>query len=107
VNPVFAVFLSVLLGSSMYLAGRLHARVGYRFGYRYGYRQGYYDGDRACWNRIRRGVQAGETVEAVSVPAPRPAAPGDTGPDFLRGSGTTYAASGVPGNLPGYDHPAG
>jgi hypothetical protein len=69
VNPAFAVVLTVLLGSSMYLAGRLHARVGYRFGYRYGYRQGYYDGDRACWNRVRRGAQ-GE-LEAAPVPGPR------------------------------------
>jgi hypothetical protein len=53
-----ALFLVLLLGSSTYAAGRLHARVGYRFGYRFGYRQGYFDGDRACWNRRRREVQA-------------------------------------------------
>ncbi len=64
-NPVLAVFLTVLLGSSMYLAGRLHARVGYRFGYRYGYRQGYFDGDRACWNRIRRDTHTGYVLEAA------------------------------------------
>ncbi len=106
-NPVFAVFLTVLLGSSMYLAGRLHARVGYRFGYRYGYRQGYYDGDRACWNRVRRGVHTGEMVETVTVPAPRAAAPGDADQDFVPGAGTMYAGSAVPGNRRGYDHPAG
>jgi len=78
-NPVLAVFLTVLLGSSMYLAGRLHARVGYRFGYRYGYRQGYFDGDRACWNRRRREAQADpvESVELAAAPAPLPRAPVD------------------------------
>src|SRR5215467_9809590 len=57
-SPGVALFLIVLLGSSTYAAGRLHARVGYRFGYRFGYRQGYFDGDRACWNRRRREAQA-------------------------------------------------
>src|SRR5258708_5894429 len=58
VSPGAALFLILLLGSSTYAAGRLHARVGYRFGYRFGYRQGYFDGDRACWNRRRRDAQA-------------------------------------------------
>jgi hypothetical protein len=92
VNPILAIFLTVLLGSSMYAAGRLHARVGYRFGYRFGYRQGYFDGDRACWNRLRREAQgaigrepegadpAGEMDEVVEPsvvadPHPVPAAP--------------------------------
>jgi hypothetical protein len=58
----------------MYLAGRLHARVGYRFGYRYGYRQGYFDGDRACWNRRRREAQADQldSAEPAASPAPLP-----------------------------------
>jgi hypothetical protein len=58
VSPGTAVFLSLLIGSCMYAAGRLHAKVGYRFGYRFGYRQGYFDGDRASWNRRRRDAQA-------------------------------------------------
>ena len=57
-SPVAAGVLVLLLGSSAYLAGRLHGRIGYRFGYRFGYRQGYFDGDRACWNRRRREAQA-------------------------------------------------
>ena len=78
-NPVLAVFLTVLLGSSMYLAGRLHARVGYRFGYRYGYRQGYFDGDRACWNRVRRDAQADpvDSGEPAGTSAPQPRGPVD------------------------------
>lgn len=63
-----AVFLVVLLGSSLYAAGRLHARIGYRFGFRSGYRQGYVDGDRACWNRRRRSDRngsAGRTPESA------------------------------------------
>lgn len=57
-SPAVAAILVLLLGSSTYLAGRLHGRIGYRFGYRFGYRQGYFDGDRACWNRRRREAQA-------------------------------------------------
>src|SRR5215475_3448625 len=57
-SPATAAILVLLLGSSAYLAGRLHGRIGYRFGYRFGYRQGYFDGDRACWNRRRREAQA-------------------------------------------------
>lgn len=53
-----ALFLALLIGSCMYAAGRLHAKIGYRFGYRFGYRQGYFDGDRASWNRRRRDAQA-------------------------------------------------
>src|SRR3954466_4751592 len=86
-NPVFAVFLTVLLGSSMYLAGRLHARVGYRFGYRYGYRQGYFDGDRACWNRRRRESQGDPTDSgelAAVTPAPQPRGPVDDDPALRR-----------------------
>jgi hypothetical protein len=107
VNPVLAVFLTVLLGSSMYLAGRLHARIGYRFGYRYGYRQGYFDGDRACWNRVRREAQAGVVEAAEPVPArTRPPAPrqllaeqaeqarkATAGPGSAPAPGTTYASS--------------
>jgi hypothetical protein len=58
VNPTTALFLSLMIGSCMYAAGRVHAKVGYRFGYRFGYRQGYFDGDRASWNRRRRDAQA-------------------------------------------------
>jgi hypothetical protein len=56
-SPATAAILVLLLGSSTYLAGRLHGRLGYRFGYRFGYRQGYFDGDRASWNRRRREAQ--------------------------------------------------
>jgi hypothetical protein len=103
VNPVLAVFLTVLLGSSMYLAGRLHARIGYRFGYRYGYRQGYFDGDRACWNRVRREAQADVEEAAEPAPArtrtPRQAAPergdpyDDVDQETAAAPGTTYASS--------------
>jgi len=51
------LFILLLIASSTYAVGRVHAKVGYRFGYRFGYRQGYFDGDRASWNRRRRDAQ--------------------------------------------------
>jgi hypothetical protein len=51
------LFILLLIASTTYAAGRVHAKVGYRFGYRFGYRQGYFDGDRASWNRRRRDAQ--------------------------------------------------
>jgi hypothetical protein len=98
VNPAFAVVLTVLLGVSMYLAGRLHARVGYRFGYRYGYRQGYYDGDRACWNRVRRGAP-GEVELTGLTPVPEPRRPSlraarpEAGRPLAEVAGTTYTSA--------------
>src|SRR5689334_20427971 len=94
----------------MYLAGRLHARVGYRFGYRYGYRQGYYDGDRACWNRVRRGAQ-GE-LEPAPVPGPRSGNESDPRRPSLRAvhpeaaralaqvAGTTYTSTTATASTP-------
>jgi len=57
-NHGATLFFLLLIASSTYAAGRVHAKIGYRFGYRFGYRQGYFDGDRACWNRRRREAQA-------------------------------------------------
>lgn len=122
-NPVIAVVLTVLLGSSMYLAGRLHARVGYRFGYRYGYRQGYFDGDRACWNRLRRDSHVGtpEAIEATPVPVPRAAVVGPPSPPLLPAErnqlhldapaeladvpGTTYTSAAALGRHSGTGYP--
>jgi hypothetical protein len=84
-SPGIALFLIVLLGSSTYAAGRLHARVGYRFGYRFGYRQGYFDGDRACWNRRRRDAQAAVSAALTSK--------GRTDTFSIIGQGTTYASA--------------
>jgi hypothetical protein len=81
-NHATALFLIVLLGSSTYAAGRLHARVGYRFGYRFGYRQGYFDGDRACWNRRRRDAQVAVSAALTSK--------GRTDTFTIVGQGTTY-----------------
>lgn len=53
-NLVTALFLVILLASSSYAAGRLHAQIGYRLGFRTGYRQGFGDGDRAAWLYRRR-----------------------------------------------------
>lgn len=100
-NPVLAVVLTVLLGSSMYLAGRLHARVGYRFGYRYGYRQGYFDGDRACWNRIRREAQGTVPYAIEAPPAPQPPRPRGAS---LNGAGSFPP---VPGEHERQELPAG
>lgn len=84
-SPGVALFLIVLLGSSTYAAGRLHARVGYRFGYRFGYRQGYFDGDRACWNRRRREAQAAVSAALTNK--------GRTDTFSIIRQGTTYASS--------------
>jgi hypothetical protein len=84
-SPGVALFLIVLLGSSTYAAGRLHARVGYRFGYRFGYRQGYFDGDRACWNRRRREAQAAVSAALTNK--------GRTDTFSIIRQGTTYAST--------------
>jgi hypothetical protein len=56
------LFILLLIASTTYAAGRVHAKVGYRFGYRFGYRQGYFDGDLASWNRRRREAQTAITA---------------------------------------------
>lgn len=56
-NDVLAVCLVLVLATSSYAAGRLHAQLGYRLGFRSGYRQGFGDGDRAA-----RHYQRGEVV---------------------------------------------
>jgi|GEM_PF-2975704 len=68
-NLPTAFFLSLLLGSAAYAAGRVHAGVGYRFGYRFGYRQGYFDGDLASWNRRRREEQLAISAALRDRPA--------------------------------------
>src|SRR5215475_11608361 len=84
-SPATAAILVLLLGSSAYLAGRLHGRIGYRFGYRFGYRQGYFDGDRACWNRRRREAQAAISAALTNK--------GRTDTFSIIRQGTTYAST--------------
>ncbi len=109
-NLPTAFFLSLLLGSAAYAAGRVHAGVGYRFGYRFGYRQGYFDGDRASWNRRRReeqlaisaalrdrppvdraGADHAETELLAAVPTPAVPVPAGTAPAAPVPAGTAPA----------------
>ena len=82
-NEVVALALILLLATSGYAAGRVHAQFSYRMGYRHGYRQGYFDGDRASWTRRRRDLQAA----VASVLSARPES-------FLDpAAGTTYTSA--------------
>jgi hypothetical protein len=67
VNEVIALVLVLVLATSGYAAGRLHAQFSYRLGYRFGYRQGYFDGDRSSWNRRRKEMQAA-VASVLKVP---------------------------------------
>jgi hypothetical protein len=67
-NEVVALLLVLLLATSGYAAGRLHAQFSYRLGFRFGYRQGYYDGDRSSWTRRRREMQAA-LASVLTTPA--------------------------------------
>ena len=88
-NEVVALALILLLATSGYAAGRVHAQYSYRMGYRHGYRQGYFDGDRASWTRRRRDLQA---AVASVLKAPYDVRP-ETYPDHT--VGTTYTSSGA------------
>ena len=66
-NEVIALVLVLVLATSGYAAGRLHAQFSYRLGYRFGYRQGYFDGDRSSWNRRRKEMQAA-VASVLKVP---------------------------------------
>ena len=66
-NEVLAVCLVLVLATSSYAAGRLHAQLGYRLGFRSGYRQGFGDGDRAARLHERRDVVAGSAPMAAEV----------------------------------------
>jgi len=83
VNEVVALALILLLATSGYAAGRVHAQFSYRMGYRHGYRQGYFDGDRASWTRRRRDLQAA----VASVLSARPGSFVDPA------AGTTYTSA--------------
>jgi hypothetical protein len=103
VNEIVALALILLLATSGYAAGRVHAQFSYRTGYRHGYRQGYFDGDRASWTRRRRDLQAA----VASVLAERPES-------FLdHSAGTTYTsvahrdAEDGPVEVPAPDRPEG
>lgn len=67
-NEVLAVCLVLVLATSSYAAGRLHAQLGYRLGFRSGYRQGFGDGDRAARLHERRDVVAGSAPMVAEVP---------------------------------------
>lgn len=70
-NLVTALFLVILLASSSYAAGRLHAQLGYRLGFRTGYRQGFGDGDRAAWlYRRKEALRDAGSRPASAVPSP-------------------------------------
>ena len=59
--------LVLLLVSSGYAAGRVHAELGYRTGYRLGYRQGHADATRS---RPRVGTEPAVTVRGAGPDDP-------------------------------------
>lgn len=71
-NPVFGIFLVILVCTSSYAFGRLHAHVKDGVGWRFGYRDGFAQGKREA----RQQVLQRQVATPVRIgPGPRPRNP--------------------------------